>query len=166
MSDVEEKQEQDSFINHIAGPGQPKKFNTPQQAWDEFLKYVKWCEENPIQRADVCKAGDNAGMQIHANVPRPFTMEGVYNFLNINAETFRNYEGRGTNEPEGYKEYIETFTRIRATVRQQKLEGALSGNYHANLVAKELGLTENVDITSNGKEIKTIIEFGGKEVQI
>ena len=154
------------FIDFIAGPGQPKKFSTPEQAWDEFLNYVAWCKVNPIERVDVCKSGDNAGLQIHANVPRPYTMEGVYNYLNINAETFRNYEGRGTKDPKSYTEYVETFIRIRITVRQQKLEGALAGNYHANLVAKELGLVEHVDVKSDGEAIKNTIIFGGKEVDI
>lgn len=142
--------------------GRDKIFSDPKEVWESAVEYFNWCIDNPISRVDVVKAGEMAGTQIGAEVPRPFTLEGVCSFLDITTNTFRNYE----QDEKNYKDFFDTFTRIRETIRRQKLEGALCGNYHANLVARELGMGESIDHTSNGKEIKNIISFGGKEIEV
>jgi hypothetical protein len=40
-------------------------------------------------------------------------------------------------------------------MRSQKFEGASVGIFNSNIIARDLGLKENVDNTTNGKDLNT-----------
>jgi hypothetical protein len=141
--------------------GRKKLFSNPEQVWEIACEYFQWCDDNPIPRVDVVRGGDYAGTQISADVPRPYSLYGLCLYMGITQQTFLNY-----CSDEKYKDFFDIFTRIRETIRDQKLSGAMAGNYNGNIVAKDLGLGDKLDITSKGNEIKNVITFGGKEVEV
>jgi hypothetical protein len=60
---------------------------------------------------------------------------------------------KGKND-ETSKDFSNVITRIRETIFNQKFEGAASGFFNANIIARDLGLKDSKDITSAGESIK------------
>ena len=79
----------------------------------------------------------------YVNKMRPFTLKGLCNFLEICANTFKNYEKD--------KEYATICTRIQQIIYNQKFEGAASGFLNANIISRDLGLAnkESVEVTAD-----------------
>ena len=141
--------------------GRKRKFDEPKQLWEEFIQYAEWVQSTPWMKSEVLKGGDLAGKIIEVPVSRPLTIEGLCLFLDIDFQTFENY-----GEKEGYEDFFEVVTRIRKAIRDFKLEGAIVGAFNSNIISRDLGLMDKQDITSDGKVIKNVISFGGKEVEL
>ena len=78
-------------------------------------------------------------------------------------ETFTNYknrrkikDGKSEIERKNDAEFFAICTRIESIIFAQQYEGATTGVYNANIVARKLGLTEKRDIMTNGKEINRL----------
>ena len=72
---------------------------------------------------------------------RPYTITGLCLYLDCNVQYFTDFENRLTdsNQDKGFSVVI---TRIRETIYTQKFEGAAVGAYNANIIARDLGLTD------------------------
>jgi len=78
------------------------------------------------------------------------SIESFCIFADISTETFRNYESKD----EIYKDFFEVTTRIRAIIESQQFEGATVGAFNPNIIARKLGLQDNVKQEFSG-EVKT-----------
>jgi hypothetical protein len=124
--------------------------------WDAACEYFQWCIDNPWYRNEAIKGGDRAGQIIQIPTSRPFTMQGLCAYLNCNTVYFNNFElgiKDGTrkvseDEKKGFSEIIHA---IKETIYQQKFEGAAVGAYNANIIARDLGLTDKQDIVKTKK---------------
>ncbi len=65
---------------------------------------------------------------------RAMTQAGLYLFLDIDRETFKNY-----NEREGF---FAVTRQIEGTIRSQKFAGAAADLLNANIIARDLGLAD------------------------
>ncbi len=139
--------------------GKPPKY-TPKKLWDKFVEYCEWIDSNPFKEAVLVQKGitvkDDAGKEkttYSVGLPkmRPYTLSGFYVYANISNDTFYQYEKK--------EEYADITTRIRDIVYTQKFEGAASGFFNSNIIARDLGLADK-------QENKIIPEqplFGDKE---
>jgi len=132
--------------------GRQKLFESPDHFLNEANKYFEYCDNNTKWvKKDFIRSGELAGQIIDLEIPTPYTIEGLCTFLGITYQTFLNYESL-----ESHKEFFEVFTYVRQKIKNQQLSGATSGIFNANIVSRINGLTEKVDHTSNGKELKQI----------
>ncbi len=129
--------------------GKPPKY-TPNKLWSKFVDYCEWIDNNPFKEAVLVQKGikikDDAGNEkttYSVGLPkmRPYTLSGFYVFANIDRKTFKNYEQKDN--------YIPITTRIRDIVYTQKFEGAASGFFNANIIARDLGLVDKQENTVN-----------------
>lgn len=123
-------------------PGQPKAYK-PDDLWKKALEYFEWCESHPWHKNEAIKGGEQAGTIIQIPTATPFTLKGLCIFANISFTTFDNYSKK--------PEYVEITTRIREICYTQKFEGAAVGAFNANLIARDLGLTEKTDLHVEGQ---------------
>lgn len=135
------------------GPGKPPAFNSPQEMWDRAVEYFKWCGQNQIIEE---KVGFFQGEPSSAFVghSRPMTISGLCVFLNVDRQTYYNYKKN--------PEYFDITKSIDEAMFEQKFAGAATGQFNANIIARDLGLAEKQDITSNGNLLgkeKTDEEF-------
>lgn len=128
-------------------PLKPKKYATPEELWDAAVEYFDYCDENPWYKSEAIKGGDLAGSLVEVPTQRPYTFQGLCNFLNITYQTFSNYE-----KAKGYETYFEICTHIRAIIEQNQLEGATVGAYNHAIIARLLGLAENVNTNTTSKQ--------------
>jgi hypothetical protein len=130
-----------------AKSGRDKIFSSPEVFLEEAYNYFDSCNENPWFKNEAIKSGDMAGVIINIPTQRPYTLQGLCVFLNIDTQTFRNYE---TNEI--YKDFFGVFRHIHEIIECNQLEGATVGCYNANIIGRLLGLAETVNTTSNVKQ--------------
>lgn len=72
-------------------PLKPKKYSA-EQLWEGACKYFEDCKKNPYKKQDFIRGGKEAGKIIELEIERPFSIEGLCIFLDLNKQTFYNYE--------------------------------------------------------------------------
>jgi len=124
--------------------GRDKIFKTPKSLWQAACEYFQWCEENPLVKQDF--RGKDA-YEVHLNHPRPFNVRGLVRYLNCNVMYFNHFESalQGKKDKKS-KDFSIIITRIRETIYQQKFEYAATGFFNANIIARDLGLTEKSEV--------------------
>lgn len=86
-------------------------------------------------------------IEVHRETETPYTLSGLYLFLDITAQGWKEYRSR-----EGFSEIT---TRVEQIIYTQKFEGAVVGAFNANIIARDLGLKEASTVTVNkvGKDL-------------
>jgi len=128
--------------------GKHKYIETPEKLWELFLEYA----EITKKRVRVIPKATNKGVLYEEHTP-PLTIEGFeLHCLDKGTDCHHymdNTDGR-------YSEYGTIVTRIRKSIRQDQIEGAVVGEFNNNIVARITGLTEKTDVTTNGRDLNEI----------
>jgi hypothetical protein len=111
---------------------------TPEDLWNEAVKYFEWISEKTWIKKEAIKSGDMAGTLIDIPTSTPMSVESFCLFADISTQTFRNYESNESS----YKDFFEVSTRIRQIIESQQFEGATVGAYNPNIIARKLGLVD------------------------
>lgn len=120
--------------------GRSKRFETPEELWEEACEYFKWCEDNPLIEVDF--KGKDA-MEVHIPKMRAFTWDGLELFIDM--YSLRDYK---TNEK--YKEFSQVISRIDKIIYNQKFTGAAAGFLNPNIIARDLGLADKKEVDNSG----------------
>jgi hypothetical protein len=133
--------------------GRDKIFSSPQILWEEACKYFEYCVENPLMvtEAKVVSNGAGEGSSVEMiEIPkaRAFTWAGLEFFLGVGQ--LRHYK---TNPD--YKDFLQVIIEIENVMYSQKFEGAASGIFNANIIARDLGLSDKQDITTGGEKLSS-----------
>ena len=122
--------------------GRDKLFKTPELLWEAACEYFEWCDENPLKEE---KAFHYQGVtsKEDVNKMRAYTLIGICLYLDCNEAYFRNFEINNKNT----KGFSAVITRIRETIYNQKFVGASADLLNANIIARDLGLTDKQELT-------------------
>jgi len=146
----------------MAAPvGRPKKL-TPESLWTYFVQYQKYAKENPKLRHDF--VGKDA-KEVYRELEIPLTMDGFEIFMwnqGINGD-ISDYL---INKNAAYGEFSTILARIRKIIYDDKLIGAAAGIFNQSIIARDLGLKEQTDLTSGGEKINQVFKWGDKELPI
>jgi len=123
--------------------GRDKLFETPGLMWEAACEYFEWCEKHPWIKEETTKRGEHTDTK-STPTERPFTMQGLCLYLDCNTKYFNNFK---STLPENEQDFNYIITRIEETVYKQKFEGAAVGAFNANIIARDLGLSDNVNQT-------------------
>lgn len=118
--------------------GRPKEY-TPDELWEGAKEYFKWNEEHPLIEAVLQQ---RTGEIIQVPKMRAMTLKGLAIYLGITSTTLENYAKN--------KDFFGVFTHIRDVIDSQKFEGAASGFFNANIIARDLGLKEQTETKHSG----------------
>jgi hypothetical protein len=143
------------------GAGRPKKL-TPESLWTYFVQYQKYAKENPKLKHDF--VGKDAD-EVYRQIEIPLTWEGLQIFIwnqGLNGD-LKDYL---SNKNDAYNEFSPILARIRTIIYEDKFTGAAAGLFNHSIIARDLGLKEQSDVTSGGEKINQVINWGGKEIQI
>lgn len=128
----------------------PKKY-TPQEWSDTFMSYLEDRGARVWNKKESIKSGDLAGKTMDVPTQLPLTIESFCVFANVSKQTFYNYE-----REIGYEEYFDITTYMREVIESDQLDGATVGAYNPNIIARKLGLSENIDHTTKGDKMQSI----------
>jgi hypothetical protein len=118
--------------------GRNKLFETPELMWEAACEYFEWCEANPLIEIDY--RGKDAE-KIELPKMRPFTLHGLCFYLNCNTSYFRNFKNQDRAKAEDFSSVI---ANIEEVIYNQKFSGAATGFFNANLISRDLGLSEKI----------------------
>jgi hypothetical protein len=153
-----------SYWKKRSKSGRDKLFSTPEDLWDAACEYFQWCEDHPLYES---KAFSFQGVITTATIPkmRAMTMKGLCLYLHCNEAYFRQF-----NEvsPNGGEDFSTVIREIEDVIYVQKFTGAAAGLLDANIIARELGLSDKQELT--GKDgapiVHQIIKWGNNEIKI
>lgn len=130
------------FWEARAKHGRDKIFASPEMLWQACLEYFEWNEANPLWES---KAFNAAGEIKIAELPkmRAMTIAGLCQFLGIGRQTWHDYESR--------EDFSEITARAVGVIRRQKFEGASADLLNANIIARDLGLSDRQEVESTVK---------------
>lgn len=117
-------------------------------------KYFEWAVANPITKTEAIKGGNMAGQLVQIEVPRPWTLQALLAWMNISTKQWHKY--RSDME---YIEFHNVCDFIENCIRTQKMEHAMVGNYNANVVMRDIGVSENKTV-----ETKSSVEVVHKVI--
>jgi hypothetical protein len=143
--------------------GRDKLFNTPELLWQAACEYFQWCEDNPLYEMRGFAFQGNVTKE---NFPkmRAMTISQLCFYLKCNEAYFRQFEaGIKDKEDKLSKDFSTVIHEIKTTIYNQKFQGASADLLNANIIARDLGLSEHSDITSKGESINTIKLVRGNE---
>lgn len=118
--------------------GRPRIYNTEKQLEEACDAYFTWCDSNPWVKNELVRGGDLAGKIIPVPTARPYTIRALCAHIGISRETWYKLEKN--------PEFSDITTRVHDKIYNQKFEGATVGAFNGNIIARELGLSENVSV--------------------
>ena len=140
------------FWDARSSHGRKPIFADSEQLRSACLEYFEWVENNPLYET---KVFHSQGSITTTEVPkmRAMTLDGLYSFLDISHTTWQNYREK--------EEFIAIIAEIESKIRQQKFAGAAADLLNANIIARDLGLSDKTDhrhTGANGGPIKWKVE--------
>lgn len=130
--------------------GKNKYIETPEIMWQYFLDYKDLVKKSPILVQDF--VGKDADL-VYREKQKPLTFIGFQNYLddqNIITDVTDYFE----NKDNRYTDYIRICSRIKRNIQDDQIAGGMVGIYNPSITQRLNGLTDNVDLTTKGKEIQ------------
>jgi len=114
--------------------GRDKLFADPKLLWLACCEYFQWIEDNPLKEE---RAFAYQGVITKDTVSkmRAMTIDGLCLFLDISAQTWYRWRGE-------VNDFSDTVSRVESVIRSQKFAGAAADMLNANIIARDLGLTD------------------------
>lgn len=127
-------------------PGRPAIFETPEDLWEMACNYFTWQDQ---QSMDEDKGVGFQGVYEIQKIEHalPYTIQALTLYCNISDSTWHDYRKKPS--------FIGVTKEIEKTIYSQKFQGASTGRFNANIIARDLGLKDKTDITSNDETIST-----------
>lgn len=129
--------------------GRDKLFADPDLLWNGACEYFESVDQNPFYESKpmVVSSGHNMGSEVEmveVPVKRPYTIQAMCTYFDCSLSWWRNF--KSNQKSEGFVSVIE---KIEQVIYNQKFEGAASGFFNANIIARDLGLKEQTDVNLN-----------------
>ena len=142
--------------------GRDKLFTSPELLWEAACEYFEWCAKTPLHKSEAFAYQGKIKLK-SVPIMRAMTMGQLCFYLHSDESYFRKFKSQ-LNETN--KDFFTVIHDIEQTIYSQKFQGAAAGLLNANIIARDLGLSEKTDITSNGETVGQTIKWGDKEIEI
>lgn len=127
--------------------GRDRLFKNPQELWKAICEYFQWCDNNPLKKQEILKYRDSYE-KVDSDLLRPYTLNGLCLYLGCNLKYFHHFENSVKDkDDELSNDFSNIITRAREIIYNQKFEGAAANLFNANIIARELGLSEKNENT-------------------
>jgi hypothetical protein len=114
-------------------------FEDDEKLWEACTQYFDWVEDNPLKEGVVYQG---KVMPDGNPLMRAMTISGMCLFLDICENTWANYRLD--------KDLLSVTTRAEKIIYNQKFAGAAAGLLNANIIARDLGLTDKQHTEHSG----------------
>lgn len=121
--------------------GRDKTFESPDRLWESCVEYFEKTDERKWYKTEF---KTESGILKECLIPTqtPYTLTGLCIFLDIDENTWQRYR-----KDESYKDFWAVVKQVDNIIYTQKFEGATVGVFNANIIARDLGLSEKQDLT-------------------
>jgi len=112
-------------------------FDDSEKLWESCIEYFDWVEDNPLHEEKTAQF-QGEFIKTSINKMRAMTIAGLCVFLDIDTTTWENYREK--------EDFFRVTNKVDEIIRTQKFTGAAANLLNANIIARELGLTDKRDI--------------------
>ncbi len=111
---------------------------TPELMWERAQKYFAWCGHKKIieEKIGFYQGESCSGYVFHT---RPMSIAGLIVFLGISKQSWHSYKER--------EAFLDVTALIESIMFEQKFSGASVGKFNANIIARDLQLSESQKVT-------------------
>lgn len=136
--------------------GRDKIFETPDILWEACVEYFEATDERKWVKKDW--VGKDA-KPVDRETDTPYTITGLCIFLDVNTQYFYDFKKRleGKEDDES-KDFSLVITRVEDIIKTQKFEGAVVGAFNANIIARDLGMTDKKEVDIKGVKLGAAFE--------
>ncbi len=116
--------------------------------WQAACEYFSYCEDNPLIAIEW-----NGKDPVKFELPkmRAMTLTSLCLYLGCNTAYFRQFKANLVDKDDKEsKDFATVISRIEDTCYAQKFEGAAAGLLNANIISRDLGLSEKTDSNFTG----------------
>ncbi len=128
-----------------------RKYKDVEKLFKMCIAYFKWADTNPLYEQKLAGTYKGAIMKVSLEKKRVFTYSGLYLYLGISSASWSNWNNINHKDYRSELALVKDF--VDETIKNQKFEGAAAGLFHANLIMRDLGLTDRQDLTTGGQPI-------------
>jgi hypothetical protein len=124
----------------IGNSGKPKRWDTVEDLQEDIDSYFEECDSHT--REMFVKS---MGEVVEMPWPKPYTIEGLCEYLDCDRKTLLNY-----GKQEGYEEFFHAIKRAKNKIQRDKVERGLSGQSNSSVTIFDLknnhGYTDSSEI--------------------
>jgi hypothetical protein len=135
--------------------GKQKYIESPEKMWEYFEQYREWVKNNPFRVHDYV---GKDGIEVWRMKERPLTFGGFEVWLFEN-EIINDLGHYAQNQDGRYDNYLPIIRKIKETVKEHQISGAMTGVFNANLTSRLNGLSDKSEVQTDGK-IEVIFSKG------
>ena len=130
--------------------GRDKLFATPELLWDAACEYFQWVESNPLYET---KGFAFQGVVTKETFPkmRAMTLSQLCFYLHCSDSYFRAFK---STLQEKDKDFLTVINEIESIIYNQKFQGASADLLNANIISRDLGLTDKQEVDVKGIVLK------------
>lgn len=130
---------------------------TPEELEAYFERYKEWVANNPILVQDYV---GKDGTEVDRKKNRPLTFDGFEIWLRKNSK-IKCCQHILDNVKSAYNDFIYVARYIKASVKEDQIEGGMAGIYNPNITARLNGLTEKIQ-EDGSKEVTIKVKYERK----
>ena len=129
--------------------GRKPRFTSPEQLELSCDEYFQWVDNNPLYVRKVC--GVSAGVVLVEDLPkmRAMTLTGLCIFLDITTQGWGDYRAKAM--------FSSVCRAVEHVIYGQKFVGAAAGLLNHAIIARDLGLVDRKDVTSNDQPLASSV---------
>lgn len=144
------------FWKARAKHGRSKIFSSPNQLWKAAIEYFEWSDENPLlEQKAFAYQGEITKTEI--TKMRAYTITGLCIFLGVTRNYLTDLKDRLNLETRQGKDFARIIKMIEEIIFTQKFEGAAADLLNANIIARDLGLTDKRELSSDPENPLTLL---------
>lgn len=148
-----EGQNRVQFLSNI-NPSREREFADPDELWRSCIEYFQWVEDNPVFSVDVQHVAGKAQetKTPHQRIP---TETSLCIFIGVLKTTWDTWGGTADSE------FCPVVEVARQFIDEQQLAGGAAGTFNSNIIARNLGLTDNRKHEHTGRGGGPIVTISG-----
>ena len=120
-------------------------FETADDLKSACLEYFEWNEANPLYKDQLVTFQGSATHEPVSQM-RAMSLHGLCMFLDISRGLWNQWR---TTRPD----FLEVIDMVEGAIFRQKFEGASADLLNASIIARDLGLADKKDVTTDGKPL-------------
>ena len=124
--------------------GRDKLFASSELLWEACCEYFIWVEDNPLWESKTTQFQGNP-VDLPSAKMRAMTLSGLCLFLDMDRSTWTAWKTD--------IDFSAIVTRVEDVIYSQKFAGAAADLLNANIIARDLGLTDKKDLSLSEKVI-------------
>ena len=126
-----------------------KNIETPEILYRHFKSYKKNCKKNPKKENFWSSKSDK---EVSVSREIPYTWDGFEIWLKKKRILVR-LDDYKTNKDNRYSKYADIIHAIDKEIYEDKFTGAAAGIYQTNIIARDLGLKDRRDLTTDDDKL-------------